>query len=146
MNDLINYFEGSDAENIENALCEAEEVAINQENDDPADIVGSFAELIPGLTGSRTQGNTFAIHYHGRTKEVALEHSPADEDAVRRSIRDVLTPDYEVRVLRSCLGTDTLAFVVDTPVVWHQVDTQFPEIARELFTPFADEIGFGSAP
>ncbi len=35
MNDLISYFEkNDDAEAIEIALCEAEEVAINQEDED----------------------------------------------------------------------------------------------------------------
>jgi len=143
MNDLISYFEkNDDAGAIEIALCEAEEIAINQEDEDPADIVANFAELIPGLTGSRTQGDTFEVHFQDRTHEVALEQCPSDEDAIRRAIRDILHPAYEIRVLRSCLGTDTLAFAIDTPAVWQQIDSQFPDVALRLFTPFMDDIRF----
>ncbi|MEZ6099780.1 MAG: hypothetical protein R3E01_12495 [Pirellulaceae bacterium] len=56
MNDLTRFFQDDDAEAIEIELCEAGEVAINQENDSPADIVANFAELVPGLSGGKTQG------------------------------------------------------------------------------------------
>ena len=142
MHDLISCFENRNVEEVEIEMCEAEEVAINQEDEALADIVANFAELLPELTGENTRQDAFEVHYQGRTRTVKLEQCPADEDNIRRAIRDIIQPDYEIRVLRSCLGTDTLAFVIDTPEVWQRIDKQFPEVASQLLTPFVDEIRF----
>lgn len=145
MNDLIRCFEIADAEAVELALCEAEEVVINQEGDRPEDIVANFAELIPGLSGHRTQDDSFEIQFQDRKLKVELSKSASDEDDVRRAIRDVLSPELEIRVLRSCLGTDTVAFVIDTTIVWHRIEQQFSEVVAQLLTPFVDEIRFDSS-
>lgn len=145
MPNLLDYFRDGDgdAEAIETALCEDEVVIICcDSDDDPESVVQEFADAVSGLSCRATSDNDLEIAYKDRTVKVKLQQSPTDGDRTRWAVRDVLQPDYELRVLRSCLGADTLAFVVDEPDIWQQIDKAEPNLADELFVPFTNEVGF----
>jgi len=142
MPNLLDYLQEGDAESIERTLCEDELVIICDDQESPVMIVEDFAQTIRGLGCSTPTARDLEITFRDRDIKVELQGDDVDSDRTRWAIRDLLLPDYEIRVLLSCLGTDTLAFLVEPPSVWQEAESRASEQMSELFGPFTDSVGF----
>ena len=143
MHDLASYFGDDNVDTIERLLCEDDVVLICCDyQDEPESVIEEFAFEFRDLSFRTTEDRDLEITFKDRTHKVGLQQSPTDGDRTRWAIRDILQPDFQMRVLRSCLGTDTLAFVVDTPEEWKLAEEKAPDQVSKLFLPFTDDVGF----
>jgi hypothetical protein len=137
------YFTNGTPAEIEVALLEAELGVVVDWDEDDDIIVLDFADFVGGdLSCRRTTDNDLQVTYKDRSIRAGLKGENEDRDRTVRAIHAMLTPDFEIRVLRSSLGTDTLCYVVQRPATWQSVEKASPDVLRELFLPFSDEIGF----
>lgn len=74
---------------------------------------------------SSWEGDRLLIRYGEVTKEVPLSNSCADRHITLLTINEILSPDYEVRMVWDSDGGDTLAFTVLPTEKWLELETRY---------------------
>jgi hypothetical protein len=71
---------------------------------------------------------------------VPLEQEPGDRHIALCTLNEVLSPDFEIRMLVCSHGGDTLAFCVLPSSDWERLDKEHSEAIAENFLKFSPEV------
>jgi hypothetical protein len=71
---------------------------------------------------------------------VPFEREPGDRHAVLCTLNEVLSPDFEIRMMVCSRGGDSLAFCVLPSTDWEQLDKEHPESTAENFLQYSPKL------
>ena len=83
-----------------------------------------------------------ALRYRDRRKRVGLTRSPRDRYICIRAINDVLAGDYELRVFRQSLDSDTHELYIKPAKWWGLFDSRDAERSAEVFKRIDETVDF----
>lgn len=80
------------------------------------------------------------IHYKGEKTKIEYIGEEADRDTTIISLNEVLKPDYEIRLCKNSLGSDTLAFLPLSAKQWIDLENEFGQNkVNKLFIKISKE-------
>ena len=144
MNDLARVLKDKAMETIGDALYEQGISIVVDWREESEGVVFAFAQKLDGqLNCEWTANDDLALKFKNQTRRVGLQQNHADLDRTLRAIREIVAEDYEIRVLKSSLESDTFEFVIAERAQWQKLDVEWGEKIAPLFVLFTDEIKFG---
>jgi len=82
------------------------------------------------------------ISYKGHETNVGLTLSMKDRYITIRGLCRALVRDYEIRVFKRTLESDTHSLYVKPCAWWAEMDARFPNRMKRLFAKITDDIDF----
>lgn len=113
--------------------------------EDDEDIVEYVADFVKGeLSAEMTEDEPpkMVVTYKGEESVIELTESAADRYVVLRGLNAVLEGEYELRVFKVTLESDTHAFLVKPVVWWQAMEERFGDRIEEVFSPLTELIDF----
>src|SRR5262245_59107830 len=135
--------EGSD-QKLQDYIWDTGKSIIVDHREEEATIVEYMARIIPeaGLTCEFAEDDDLVVTYKGQPTKVGLTFSPKDRYITIRKLNSILAGDYEIRVFRATLDSDTHSLYVKSSEWWASMDAYFPDRIAHLFAKITDEIDF----
>jgi hypothetical protein len=111
-----------------------------EEEEIVSDVAG---QIIPGsLSCEWDDGRDLILIYKNRRRPVGLTFSPRDRYVCLRALNDVLSGEYELRVFRATLDSDTHIVFVKPALWWEDFDKQYPERSGAIFRRIDETVDF----
>jgi hypothetical protein len=86
-------------------------------------------------------GFEIIIHYKGEKHKIEYKGEGSDRDTTVIALNEVLKPDYEIRLFKDSLGSDTLAFLPLPVKHWIELEKEFGQNKVDLlFMKISKEI------
>ena len=144
MNDLEQVLKDNAIETIGDVLYEQNLSIVVDWREASEDVVFAFAQKVDGqLNCEWTADDDLALKYKSQTRRVGLQQNYADLDRTLRAIHEIVADDYEIRVLKSSLESDTFEFVIAEHAQWQKLDAEYDQKIEQLFVLFTDKVKFG---
>ena len=83
-----------------------------------------------------------AVTYKRHRTALSLTMSPSDRYRVIRGINGILKGDYEMRVFRYSLLSDTHSLYIKPAAWWAEMDARFPARMEAVFSRISDQTDF----
>lgn len=102
--------------------------------EDDADVVQKCGDcLVDESIRGEWRDNTLVIIRGGNETPVQLANNGGDRDVTIRTLNEVLQPDYEIRLLVSSHGSDTVGLAVLAAADWEFLDAEMAQAVYENF-------------
>ena len=144
MSKLEQVLKDNAIETIGDALYEQRVSIVVDWREESGEVVSCFAQKLDGqLSYEWTAQDDLVLKFKTHTRRVGLQQNRADLDRTLRAVREIVAEDYEIRVLKSSLDSDTFEFVIAARAEWQKLAASWDEKIEPLFVLFTDEIEFG---
>jgi hypothetical protein len=124
---LIRRLIATPSQEVVNELFDDQQIVFWVDHRELDETIPEYCEQISrsGKLSATSSDEKLSVSYGDRCAEVPLTLSPADRHITLLTLNEVLTPDFEVRMVWDSNGGDTLAFAVLSRVEWEALEREF---------------------
>lgn len=104
---------------------------------------GSQAELkFTSVENDDHCSATGILKYGDRSLEIEIPFSHKSRYILLRAVNQILSPDYEIRLIRHSLGGDTHEFMLFSRQQWSEIQKTSEQLVNGLFVPLTEPVDF----
>lgn len=103
------------------------------------DILQTNELSVETLNAENERGFETIITYKGKRSQIPYKGTSADRDTTIKTLNKTIQPDFDIRLCKESVGSDTLCFIPLTSSQWLEFETKYGKQIEEKFQKITND-------